>query len=117
MSLTTPLASIPRQRIVDVDWTLDVLIASGELPRVGVPIICLSITVSNDESNNSDSNSNSDNNNNNNTVLQYRLTVHEFHQWRFTMAKVVRDLLYLEKKDALARHIRATEILEKSSVS
>ncbi|KAH9584268.1 hypothetical protein LSM04_006239 [Trypanosoma melophagium] len=83
-----------------------VLLASGELASVGVPIVFLSITVNN-----------GNDSNNNNTLLQYRLKVQEFHQWRFTMARVVRDLIYLEKKDALATRIETTETLRTSSAS
>eukprot|EP00331_Platyophrya_macrostoma_P022496 CAMPEP_0176453982 /NCGR_PEP_ID=MMETSP0127-20121128/29610_1 /TAXON_ID=938130 /ORGANISM="Platyophrya macrostoma, Strain WH" /LENGTH=70 /DNA_ID=CAMNT_0017843041 /DNA_START=116 /DNA_END=328 /DNA_ORIENTATION=+ len=31
-------------------------------------------------------------------VLTYRLRQEDLHQWRFAMAKVLRDLVYLEKK-------------------
>ncbi|KAF8278430.1 hypothetical protein TcBrA4_0113800 [Trypanosoma cruzi] len=77
---------LQRERILDVDWTVDVLVSSGQISRVGIPTVALTITLSSG------------------SVLRYRLTMEEFHQWRFTMAKVVRDQLYLEKKRAYIDH-------------
>ncbi|KEG08087.1 hypothetical protein DQ04_08031010 [Trypanosoma grayi] len=79
MALTAPHSSLLRERIVDVDWEVDVLVASGQLARVGVPTVLLTLTLSSG------------------IVLRYRLTVAELQQWRFTMAKVVRDHIYLER--------------------
>ena len=78
-SANTP--SILDQQVADVDWRIDVLVSSSHaLRRVAVPTVLLTLTLSSG------------------VALQFRLTQADLHQWRFVMAKAVRDLAYLEKK-------------------
>ena len=78
-SANTP--SILDQQVSDVDWRIDVLVSSSHaLRRVAVPTVLLTLTLSSG------------------VALQFRLTQADLHQWRFVMAKAVRDLAYLEKK-------------------
>jgi len=85
MALTTPHASILDQSIVSVDWKVDVVVATGHsLNRVGVPVAVIALTLSSG------------------IVLSYRLSQEELHQWRFQLAKAVRDLTYLQKKQPQA---------------
>ena len=81
MSLTSPHPSIAAQTIVLIDWRVDIVVGTGHsVARVGVPTIVLGLTLSSG------------------IILTYRLTQEELHQWRFSLAKAVRDLAYLDKK-------------------
>jgi hypothetical protein len=81
MALTAPHPSIAEQTVVLIDWRVDIAVATGHsVARVGVPTVVLGLTLSSG------------------IILTYRLTQEELHQWRFALAKGVRDLAYLEKK-------------------
>ena len=66
--------------IVDVDWSVDVVVSSSDLAKVAVPTVLLTLTLSDDR------------------VCRYRLSQEQLHQWRFALAKAVKDAAYLEKK-------------------
>jgi hypothetical protein len=83
MSVTGWHGSVAAATIQRLDWRIDVLISTlNHVQKVNVPVIVLSLTLSTG------------------AVLVYRLTAEEFHQWRFSLAKAVRDMAYLEKKKA-----------------
>jgi hypothetical protein len=81
MALTSPHPSIEAQTILHFDWRVEIAVATGHsVARVGVPTVVIGLTLSSG------------------VILTYRLTQEELHQWRFSLAKGVRDLAYLEKK-------------------
>ena len=63
-----------------MDWKVDVVVASELLNRVAVPTVLVALQLSDGR------------------VLTYRLSTEELHQWRYSLAKGVKDLAYLEKK-------------------
>lgn len=82
MELAAPCPSLLKQSIGSIDWRIDVLVgASHTVQRIGSPTIVLSLTLAPSG-----------------VTLTFRLTQADLHQWRFVMAKAVRDLAYLEKK-------------------
>lgn len=82
-SLTTrllPDPSLDAFTVADIDWRVDVLVSSDAVTRVSTPTIVLSLLLSDG------------------TRATYRLSQEELHQWRFSLAKAVKDLAYLEQK-------------------
>ena len=78
--------SILDQQVADIDYRIDVLVSSSHaLRRIAVPTVLLTLTLTSG------------------VALQFRLTQADLHQWRFVMAKAVRDLAYLEKKRPATR--------------
>ena len=81
MSLTVPHGSIATLTITSMDWRVDVLIASSShVNRLSAVTVVLSLTLSDGR------------------VLQWRLGAADVHQWRYQLAKAVRDLAYLQMK-------------------
>lgn len=73
--------SLGAATIVDIQWRVDVVLSSlSELDQVAVPVALLSVRWSN------------------HVVLTFWLKPEDLHQWRFALAKGLRDMLYLEKK-------------------
>jgi hypothetical protein len=80
-ALTAPHGSIGAASIVEVQWKVDVLMTSlNEVEQVAVPVAVVGIRLSNE------------------IVLTYTLSPDELHQWRFALAKGMRDVLYLQAK-------------------
>jgi hypothetical protein len=72
-----------RVRWPDIHWAVDVILASSLLRSTrlnATPMINLSLTLDDGR------------------VLSYRLTQEELHQWRYTLARGLKDLDYLERK-------------------
>jgi hypothetical protein len=66
--------------IANVDWSVEILVSSSEVSRVAVPVVNLTLTLTDG------------------TVQSYRLSQQDMHQWRFTLAKAVKDAAYLDSK-------------------
>lgn len=66
--------------IANVDWSVEILVSSSEVSRVAVPVVNLTLTLTDG------------------TVQSYRLSQQDVHQWRFTLAKAVKDAAYLDSK-------------------
>lgn len=81
MSLTAPHGSVAAATVADVQWKVDVLMTSlNEVEQVAVPVAIVAVRLTN------------------HVVLTYTLTPEELHQWRFALAKGMRDVLYLQSK-------------------
>ncbi len=81
--------------IVDISWRADVVISSSALHPVrsnGAPLLTLNLALSDGR------------------TLAYRMTQETLHQWRYSMAKATKDLIYLQQKAppvAAKRHVAA----------
>jgi hypothetical protein len=77
--------------VTDIHWSVDVILASSLLRSTrlnATPMINLSLTLDDGR------------------VLSYRLTQEELHQWRYTLARGLKDLDYLERKRRAAPTIK-----------
>lgn len=82
-SLTAPHGPLVGVKIVDLQWSIEIVLSSSILRAKNLnatPLVTLCITLEDGR------------------VLSFRLTQSELHQWRYTIARACKDLAYLDRK-------------------
>jgi hypothetical protein len=82
-SVTSPHGSLFGRTVVDVQWAIEVVVSSSYLRSSrlnATPLVHVTLTLDDGR------------------ALSYRLSQAELHQWRYTLARSIKDLEYLERK-------------------